>query len=104
MRKNYFLYIDDIRNPINDNWIVARNYKEAINIITKNNCPFFISFDHDLGEEKTGYDVAKWLIETDLNYPGFIHNNFDFKVHSANPVGKENIEKLLRNYLRKRNE
>lgn len=66
-----------------------------------------ISFDHDLADEhywkqntgefveKTGYDCVKWLIEycmdNDVDLPKFY-------CHSMNPVGKENIERLLKNF------
>jgi hypothetical protein len=59
--------------------------------------PDIIYFDHDLGEEKTGYDCAWWLvnycIDHDIKLPAF-------EIHSKNPVGKENIERLLNNYIR----
>ena len=45
--------------------------------------------------EKTGYDCAKWLVEYCLN------NDLDLPfcfVHSMNPVGKDNINHLLKNY------
>ena len=63
--------------------------------------PEFISFDHDLGEnEFTGYVIAKRLCDIDMNdeLPSF-SETFDYYVHSQNPVGKENIEKYLDNYL-----
>jgi hypothetical protein len=50
-----------------------------------------------LGEEgtKTGYDAAKWLVQ-------YCHSNClpffpEYNVHSANPVGKANIESYLSN-------
>jgi hypothetical protein len=47
---------------------------------------------------------VKWVIDMDLDNDGnFIPENFVFNVHSANPVGKENIEKLLVGYLKSRN-
>ena len=63
-----------------------------------------ISFDHDLADlqqysqesvEKTGYDCAKWLIEYCLDHSLNIPK---FYCHSMNPVGKENIESLLKNF------
>lgn len=64
-------------------------------------CPTFISFDHDLGpDEKTGYDLAKWLVERDLDSNGaFIPATFEFYVHSQNPVGAANIRNYLQRYL-----
>lgn len=100
------LFIDDIRDPIDTSSIVVRDYDEAIAYMQSNGCPDEISFDHDLGEAdaKTGYDVAKWLVEQDLNTNGkFIPGNFAYFVHSANPVGAANITGLLDNYLAVRN-
>jgi hypothetical protein len=65
-------------------------------------CPEFISFDHDLGGEDTAMIVVNWMIEKDLDNPGFIPANFDFIVHSANPIGKQNIQGKLSSYLKQR--
>lgn len=83
--------------------------------------PDAICFDHDLGMEhikwyfengghqtppdpskanfvlKTGYDCAKFLIEYcmkhELDLP-------PYAIQSANTVGKENIDMLLKNYIK----
>lgn len=100
------LFIDDSRTPgqfygfgLANKWDKVKTYNEAIEYFEKNGIPDFISFDHDLGEEKTGYDITKWLInqvlDGKLNFP----KNFKFFVHSSNIVGKENIIKLLENFL-----
>ena len=39
------------------------DYNEFVDWIEKNGIPDWIFFDHDLGEEKTGMDCAKWLVE-----------------------------------------
>jgi len=47
--------------------------EEAVGFVSQNGAPDFISFDHDLGIDKTGnllpsgYDFAKWLVESDIN-------------------------------------
>ncbi|MHA1410896.1 MAG: cyclic-phosphate processing receiver domain-containing protein, partial [Candidatus Odinarchaeia archaeon] len=58
-----------------------------------------ISFDHDLGYGPTGYDCVKWLVEASLDKRLVIPKTSTFYCHSANPVGKENILRLLNNYL-----
>lgn len=100
------MFIDDERFPVSQDFIVVRTVDEAISKIKENGCPEFISFDHDLGNNiPTGYDLAKWLIEEDLNLNGdFLPTNFSFYVHSQNPIGKENIIGLLEKYLVYRNE
>lgn len=101
-----YLYIDDLRSPAtNKAWVIVRSYGEAIIFIKTYGMPNFISFDHDLGLStdgtlaKSGYDVAKWIVEAALDDSIAIPENFHFNVHSANPVGKKNIESLLQNYL-----
>ena len=85
------LYVDDIRTPKNnDNWVIARSYNEAIDLINNNNINQ-LSLDHDLGEERSGYDIAMYLVENNI-YPKKIH------IHSANPVGVKNISMLLCRY------
>lgn len=99
------LYIDDIRDPHEDDFIVVRSYAEAVGYLRKNGCPQYISFDHDLGSNDglDGIDIVKWIVNTDLNRDGtFIPQDFKYNVHSANPVGVANIEGLLNNYLEHR--
>lgn len=95
------LYIDDKRYPqTNHKWNIVRNYDEAIEFMNENGCPEYVTFDHDLGDSKSGYDIAKWMVEKDLDSHGkFIPENFVFNVHSANPVGRDNIVSLLGNYI-----
>jgi|SRR5690606_1584635 hypothetical protein len=88
------LYLDDIR-PIPFGFVGVRSYSEFVTFIEQNGLPDFISFDHDLGEEKTGYDCAKMLVEYCLDRQITLP---DFAVHSQNPVGKQNIESLLGNF------
>lgn len=99
------LFLDDVRDPPDDTWVVARSYDEAVEVIQLHGLSNIemVSFDHDLGSEKTGMDVAHFLINLDLD-TGALLDQFTFKVHSANPVGHENIEALLERYLRFRHE
>lgn len=98
--KPYWLYIDDIREPQETVFIMARSSQEAIKIMEQSGCPEFISFDYDLGDEDTAMLVVHWMIEKDLDLQGeFIPDNFQFHVHSANPVGAKNITGLLSGYL-----
>lgn len=99
------LYLDDIREPKSDDFVIVRSFEDAIKFVEANGIPEFISFDHDLGcdEEgnilKSGYDFAKWLVDSDINKEFIFPDNFDFNVHSANPIGRNNIESILNNYL-----
>jgi len=80
-------------------WIVARNYGEAEELLTRFGMPSFVSFDHDLGEERTGLDVARMIAERDLDM-GDMPPGFAYEVHSANPVGRQNIRSYLESYLK----
>lgn len=119
---SYNLFIDDqiddinpdtgraIRDPLfidpSRTYVGVKSVEEAIDLISKKGCPEFISFDHDLGLDKNGNPLetpplAKWLIEQDLNNPGFIPQNFDYQVHSANVYAKNKLS-ILRQYLNQR--
>jgi len=106
------IWLDDMRDPTDArmDWLAyspigkeveviwLKNYSQFKNWILKNGMPDGICFDHDLGEDTpSGYECAKWLV----NY--CLDNNVAPPVwssQSANPVGKANINRLLRNFLR----
>ena len=96
------LYLDDIRVPKTEGWDIVRNYDEFVFWVRLHGIPDEVSFDHDLGEdtEKTGLNVAKWLgqycIEKNTPFP-------KWNVHSANPVGKANIEAYINNVIKHQN-
>lgn len=99
------MFLDDIRVPQNDYDVIARSFEEAVNFVKQNGIPTFISFDHDLGSDsnnnvlKTGYDFAKWLVDMDIENIYKFPENFTFDIHSANPIGRNNINAILKNYL-----
>lgn len=115
------LWLDDIRNPFinlekkvpteDGSLVWVRSYDEFTYWITTYGLPDIISFDHDLADEhydynkersdndlyieKTGMDCAKWLVSYCM-----LHNQpmpITY-VHSANPVGADNIRYLINNY------
>lgn len=51
------LFVDDERDPPSSDWLVARTYKEAIDILTEYHVNI-LSLDHDLGTKKDGYDIV----------------------------------------------
>jgi hypothetical protein len=91
------LFLDDVRTPPDNTWIVLRNYSEAVQFIANKGVPDIISFDHDLGEEESGYDFAKWLVQKHLDGDIDILN-IEIRIHSANPVGRENIQGLFKSF------
>ena len=80
------IYLDDVRTPIENDWLVVRSFHELVNLVNKLGMENIklISLDHDLGDtamkeyfnnvsknykldydnitEKTGYDAAKWMV------------------------------------------
>jgi hypothetical protein len=126
--KKYNLFLDDFRVPkdafnythdtdfLKLEWVIVRSYKEFVEEITERynfdgSFPGMIAFDHDLDDvhyehtsgnipyedmkEKTGYHCASWLVDfcmdRSLQLP-------EYKVHSMNPAGKDNIQGLLSNF------
>lgn len=95
-----YLFLDDERNPKDVYWFaledvawnVVRNYQEFTDYIHKHGMPRHISFDHDLGEEKTGMDCAHFVVSYCLDHQ---LDAPSFSVHSKNIVGAENIQNLL---------
>lgn len=87
-----YIYIDDLREPLIPEAEWVKTYNEAVSVLRDipKDCCLSVDFDHDLGSGKTGYDVALWLVEN--KYTG------KFRVHSMNPVGRNNIRSLLIHY------
>ena len=95
-----FIWLDDERpmpatnSFLHDIMIHAHNYAEgieALDFVRQMQYDVWVHFDHDLGETKTGYDVAKYIVENEINLKCF-------SVHSMNPVGAQNIYQLLTHY------
>jgi hypothetical protein len=81
------IYLDDVRTPLDESWIVVRNYDQFVQKVEEIGLQNIdlISLDHDLGPaamkeyfqnvhpnykldynnitEKTGMDCAKWLVQ-----------------------------------------
>ena len=103
------LFLDDIRNPHqtypNDSdWAVVRNYNEFVSATEKHFSDLeIISFDNDLanfdsdGTEVTGYDCVKWLCDYILDNNMDV-SNLKLLFHTANVVGKENMETYWLNF------
>lgn len=69
----------------------VKTAEDAIDLLSKGNVTY-ISFDHDLGYGKSGYDVANWIENA------VFQNNFprvEWDVHSANPVGFQRIRMVM---------
>lgn len=83
-----------------EDWNIVRSTQEAQTAVVQLGVPKMIFFDHDLGLGRpTGYDFAKWLAEADMDGRIEIPGTMEFYVHSANPVGRKNIQGFLDGYL-----
>lgn len=116
-----YLFLDDERMPGDVKWLliggvgswgadwqIVRSYDEAVKWVQDHGFPDVISFDHDLGlthyandysDGKTGYDFAKWLVDYDMD-TNTMPLKFLFTVHSKNPQGTINIQSILNNYIK----
>ena len=117
-KQKYRIYLDDVRTPVDNDWIVVRSYDEfvqKINEIGLENIEL-ISLDHDLGDtamnewlygvtknysinydnitEKTGMDCTKWLVNQWLDGKPLV----DVVIHSHNAVGSANMMGYINNY------
>lgn len=95
------VFLDDVRQPYDDTWTVARDVQQFKTLITENTAEV-ISFDHDLGSDQgndlpTGMDAANWLIIRAMDYPIDVAGLSQVIIHSSNPPGAENIAGLLEN-------
>jgi hypothetical protein len=120
INKRLRLYLDDIRTPVDEDWIVVRNYDEFVAQIKLHGLGTFelISLDHDLGEgamveyytnvknnymldynninERTGMDCCRYLVSESMNEKIPLPQIY---VHSANPIGAANMMGYINNYL-----
>lgn len=110
------LWLDDIRDPrsfghFGFHWV--KTASEAIAFL-KSGDVTFASLDHDLTDKQTvyggylgeifedgaasGYDVVCWLEQN----PGFLPVE-GVNVHSANPAGRDRMQKVLEKLFAERN-
>ena len=99
-----FIFLDDIRQPpSDDSWVVVRTTPEAyetIRRLTKMGVDMVVSLDHDLGQDEhgnnldSGYDLLNWL-EKDIATDDQFRPSIAFKIHSANPVGRQNMDRAI---------
>lgn len=90
------LFVDDLRTPPDGMWAIARSYDVAVELFDYYKDSINImSLDHDLGEEKTGYDFLLYVVEQ--YYPRQVP--IQVLVHSANPVGRDRMEGVVARYF-----
>ena len=87
------IWLDDKRPMPEGYTLWAKTADAAIHVIaiTLSLVPRYvekISFDHDLGEGKTGYDVATYIEY--LAFKGLIPQ-IEWEIHTDNPAGRKRI-------------
>ena len=96
------VFLDDLREAPGEDWITFRNFGACVLYLLGKyadnpKLDLELSLDHDLGEAKTGYDLAclieKWVVVHGIKAPRIT-------VHSANPVGRQNIERCIQSIQR----
>lgn len=88
------IWLDDIR-PAPEGYIWCKSVNSAKKVIeSARGVISLLDIDHDLGDYAydggDGIKLLDWLVETQRFYP--IH------IHTMNPVGKENMIRLIRSY------
>ena len=95
-----YIWLDDLRKaPEGYIWVHSVNGAKAL--LGKPGS-YLLDLDHDLGDYASdGGDAVKlilWMLEN-----GFHENPayyFIFRYHTANPVGRENMQALVERYFR----
>ncbi len=94
------VFMDDVRpGPTSydaddfwQNWVVVRSVRNTKKLLEWGQVND-LSLDHDMGPgQETGYDLVKWMAENNI-WP-----NGKISVHSANPVGAENMRATIDRY------
>jgi hypothetical protein len=98
----YRIYLDDLRDPVPaSDWLVIRDIDTFAAALQQHGLPSLVSFDHDLADthvpERTGLTAAHMLVEFCLTHNVPLP---DWRIHSANPVGRDNIQSLLHSFAR----
>lgn len=98
------LFLDDERQPLNAYWVeypndvewtIVRNYEEFVAAVSNSEFDL-ISFDHDLGTDKSGYDCVKYF--TEQHQQGLIAYTPKMYFHTQNPVGRNNMSMVWNRY------
>lgn len=80
------LLIDDMKNGFGED-VIARTYKAGMHLLLAHTWRGVL-LDHDLGEERTGYDLARSALYAAVLPPWV-------RLVTHNPVGRERLHNLL---------
>lgn len=79
--------------------MVARSTNEACWLVKVNGMPSKMSLDHDLGGDDTTMVFLSWLAYEHWNGTEALP---EYVVHSANPIGTQNISSFMESWRRSR--
>lgn len=98
------IWLDDIRDAPDETWTVLRQPWGLLHLVSQSDPGDIetISFDHDLaayasnGDEITGAVVLRRLEELAFKFPEMLNRiPSDLRIHSANPVGRKNMQAAI---------
>lgn len=100
------LWIDDVRTaPEGYKWVKSSNEAYGLvntNTLLYNNEEVLIDLDHDAGKyAKDGGDYIyilyyiEQLCVTHRDWRNYIRDKFTFHIHSMNPVGRDNMMRII---------
>lgn len=95
------LWLDDQSHEENmekrhapEGFIPAISSNEAIAMVIGHGMPEYVDFDHDLGGDDNAMLFLNWLDRVYFEDITMV-KPFQFSVHSANPIGMQNIESFM---------
>ena len=96
------IWLDDIRPAPDKTWWALKSVNQAKLVIRAaeglEDVQIELDLDHDLGDyANDGGDAIKlldWMAETERFYP--------VKLHTANPVGRDNMQRMIDRYWREK--
>jgi hypothetical protein len=89
------IWLDDLRPSPDSDWVICHSVNEAIKVLQENEIEE-ISLDHDLGDYAhdggDGTHLVDWMAEYNV-WP-----TVRIAIHSANPVGREQMRATVNRY------
>jgi len=101
-----YIFLDDIRTPPNDGneWTLVQDIESAMRLLIEawycRSDDIVLSLDHDLGDNvPTGNDLVN-QIERMVATQYEFKPKLEMRIHSANPVGRQNMERGIQSIYR----
>jgi hypothetical protein len=106
MTPELWYFLDDEREPVlsdDRHWVIFRRGEDLIAMLkhtASDGLPDGIAFDHDLGNGMTGHDTAKAILEMVMDGELRVFEDFQYEIHSQNPIGVQNIRGTMSDIFR----